>query len=77
MFFVIDEKNNQIELTDKGIEHLSDDKNTADFFVLPDLGAEIAKIDGKRAWTPLKSKLMKKRKLFSDFSVKEVNAYTP
>ena len=32
LFFVIDEKNNQIELTDKGIEHLSNDKNTADFF---------------------------------------------
>ena len=68
LFFVIDEKNNQIELTDKGIEHLSDDKNTADFFVLPDLGAEIAKIEGKGLDAKIEAN--EKEKLFSDFSAK-------
>ena len=74
LFFVIDEKNNQIELTDKGIEHLSDDKNTADFFVLPDLGAEIAKIEGKGLDAKIEAD--EKEKLFSDFSVKSERIHT-
>ena len=74
LFFVIDEKNNQIELTDKGIEHLSDDKNTADFFVLPDLGAEIAKIEGKGLDAKIEAD--EKEKLFSDFSAKSERIHT-
>ena len=74
LFFVIDEKNNQIELTDKGIEHLSDDKNTADFFVLPDLGAEIAKIEGKGLDAKIEAN--EKEKLFSDFSAKSERIHT-
>ena len=44
LLFVINEKNNQIELTDKGINEMSqgEDKN---FFVMPDIGAEIANIE--------------------------------
>ena len=43
LFFVIDEKNNTIELTDQGIDLVSgsEDRN---FFIMPDIGAEIAKI---------------------------------
>ena len=74
LFFVIDEKNNQIELTDKGIEHISDDKNAADFFVLPDLGAEIAKIEGKGLDAKIEAD--EKEKLFSDFSVKSERIHT-
>ena len=43
LFFVIDEKNNSIELTDKGIDLVSG-KDDRDFFVMPDIGAEIAKL---------------------------------
>ena len=74
LFFVIDEKNNQIELTDKGIEHLSDDKNTANFFVLPDIGAEIAKIEGKGLDAKIEAD--EKEKLFSDFSAKSERIHT-
>jgi len=45
LLFVIDEKNNQIELTDKGVEQLSKEGNDADFFVLPDLGSAILSIE--------------------------------
>ena len=45
LLFVIDEKNNQIELTDKGVEQLSKDGDDADFFVLPDLGSAILSIE--------------------------------
>ncbi len=44
LYYVIDEKNNQIELTDKGVEYLSG-KDDPDFFVMPEIGIEIAKIE--------------------------------
>ena len=46
LFFVIDEKNNTIELTAKGIDLISgnDDK---DFFIMPDIGASIAKLQAQ------------------------------
>ena len=43
LFFVIDEKNNTIELTDKGIDLVSG-KDDRGFFIMPDIGAEIAKL---------------------------------
>ena len=42
LHYVIDEKNNQIELTDKGIEFLSG-KDDPDFFIMPEIGMEISK----------------------------------
>ena len=42
LFFVIDEKNNQIELTDKGIDSLSTDNQDSNFFIMSDLSTEIA-----------------------------------
>ena len=44
LYFVIEEKNNQIELTDKGVEYISG-KDNPDFFILPEIGLEIAKIE--------------------------------
>lgn len=67
LLFVIDEKNNQIELTDKGVEYLSKDDDP-DFFVLPDLGGEISAIEQK-GLTP-EEEAAEKEVLFKDFSVK-------
>lgn len=44
LYFVIEEKNNQVELTDNGIQFLSGDTDS-EFFVLPDIGTEIAAIE--------------------------------
>jgi preprotein translocase subunit SecA len=44
LFFTIDEKNNQIELTDKGREAIAESGEEADLFVLPDLGSRFAEI---------------------------------
>ena len=44
LFFTIDEKNNSIQLTDKGIDLVSGDEER-DFFIMPDIGAEIAKLE--------------------------------
>ena len=74
LFFVIDEKNNQIELTDKGVEHLSDSNNAADFFVLPNLGAEIAKIESKKL--DIEQEAEEKESLFKDFSIKSERIHT-
>ena len=41
----VEEKNNQIDLTDKGIAHLSEKTNNDSFFVLPDIGVKIGEID--------------------------------
>ncbi len=46
LYFVIEEKNNQVELTDNGIKFLSGDTDSG-FFVLPDIGTEIAAIEKK------------------------------
>lgn len=73
LYFVIDEKNNQIELTDKGIDFLSDD-NDRSFFVLPDIGTEIAKIEESSAKPDEKNK--KKDDLFRDFNVKSERIHT-
>ena len=68
LFFTIDEKNNQIELTEKGIESLSGDTSDKNFFVLPDIGSEIAKIEAKELGP--KKEAEKKELLFKDFDVK-------
>ena len=73
LYFVIDEKNNSIELTDKGIEHLSGNKED-DFFVLPDIGIEIAKIEDEGLKPEEKAK--RKEVLYRDFSIKSERIHT-
>ncbi len=68
LYFVIDEKNNQIDLTEKGREELA--KGTGmekDFFVLPDLGYEISKFENDENLT-LEQKLRKKDELYKKYS---------
>ncbi|HBK72397.1 MAG TPA: preprotein translocase subunit SecA [Flavobacteriaceae bacterium] len=75
LYFVIDEKNNSIELTDKGIEHLSGNKEKGDdFFVLPDIGIEIARIEKDNNEPEEKAKA--KDELFRDFSIKSERIHT-
>ena len=67
LFFIIDEKNNTIELTTKGIDLISgsDDK---DFFIMPDIGAEIAKLQKEELNN--EQFLEKKDALVRDYSIK-------
>ncbi|WP_340074210.1 preprotein translocase subunit SecA [Leptobacterium sp. I13] len=73
LFFVIEEKNNQIELTDKGIEYLSGDTDP-DFFVMPDIGIEIAKIESQNY--PIEKEAEEKEALFKEFSIKSERIHT-
>jgi len=45
MYFVIDEQNNSVELTDKGIDYITGDTEDPHFFVLPDIAAQLAEIE--------------------------------
>lgn len=73
LWFVIDEKNNQIELTDRGIEYLSGDADP-EFFVMPDIGTEIAQIEKKGL--PVEEEAELKEVLFKDFSIKSERIHT-
>ena len=48
LYFVIDEKSNSIELTEKGLELMTSSTEEKDFFVLPDVGEKIAEIDNSK-----------------------------
>ncbi|MBQ2591219.1 MAG: preprotein translocase subunit SecA, partial [Paludibacteraceae bacterium] len=69
LYFVIDERNNTIELTDKGIDVLSKSKNDSQFFVLPDVGTEIAEIE-KNDSLSKEEKTSKKDELMQNYSSK-------
>jgi preprotein translocase subunit SecA len=73
LYFVIEEKNNQVELTDNGIQYLSQDTD-ASFFVLPDIGTEIAQIEKENLTTEAEAE--RKEELFKDFSIKSERIHT-
>ena len=73
LYFVIEEKNNQVELTDNGIQYLSQDTD-AQFFVLPDIGTEIAQIEKENLSTEEEAE--RKEELFKDFSIKSERIHT-
>ena len=68
LFFVIDEKNNQVELTEKGIELITTSGEDPHFFVMPDVGTEIAEIEKSHASS--EEKVSQKDSLMRDFSIK-------
>ncbi|WP_185878415.1 preprotein translocase subunit SecA [Blattabacterium cuenoti] len=74
LYFVIDEKNNTVELTDKGIEFLSKNVEDVGFFVLPDINVEITELEKENY---LKEKETKeKEKLLKNFTVKLQRIHT-
>lgn len=73
LYFTIDEKNNQIELTDRGIEYLSG-KDDPDFFVMPEIGMGISKIESK-GLSP-EQEAQEKEELFKEFSIKSERIHT-
>ena len=69
LYFVIDEKMNSVELTDKGIELITEASDDPKLFVLPDLGTEIAKIENDNQLKD-KEKAELKEKLMQEFAEK-------
>ncbi|MCB0401393.1 MAG: preprotein translocase subunit SecA [Flavobacteriales bacterium] len=74
LFFVIDERTNSVELTEKGIELITGSGDDPNFFVMPDIGTEVAKIEKSGASD--QDKLMAKERMIQDYSVKAERIHT-
>jgi preprotein translocase subunit SecA len=74
LFFIIEEKLNSVELTDKGIDLISEGMADSEFFVMPDMGAEMAELEN--AGHPHDTLLEKKDKLMQDYAVKSERVHT-
>jgi len=74
LYFIIDEKVNSIELTEIGLDLISDSVEDASFFVLPDVGSKIA--DLEKAGLNERDKLKKKDELLQDYAVKSERVHT-
>jgi preprotein translocase subunit SecA len=74
LYFVIDEKQNSIELTDKGIDLLTGKSDDPHFFVLPDIASQLAELDN----LPLsdEEKAAKKDELLQNYAIKSERVHT-
>ncbi len=74
LYFVIDEKLHSVDLTEKGIDELTKAYNDPTFFILPDVGSEIAELE--RSGLSNDEKVMKKSELLRNFSEKSERLHT-
>ncbi len=69
LFFTIDEKINSIDLTEKGIDLITGEGEDPNFFILPDIGGEIAKLEKDESLSE-SDKLQKKEEIIREYNVK-------
>ena len=74
LYFVIDEKNNSIELTDKGIDLLTGKTDDPTFFVLPDITTELSQLDNMQGTE--EERQAKKDEILANYSVKSERVHT-
>jgi preprotein translocase subunit SecA len=74
LYFHIDEKNKQVELTDKGLHYITRGGEDPNFFVLPDLSTALAEIE--KTETEAEAKLHRKEALLSDYAQKADRIHT-
>ncbi|WP_296119193.1 preprotein translocase subunit SecA [uncultured Porphyromonas sp.] len=74
LYFVVDEKNSQIELTDKGFDLLSQKNEDPSFFVLPDIAAQMSELENKEMSE--EEKAGTKDELLTNYSVKSERVHT-
>lgn len=75
LFFYIDEKNNSVELTDKGIQLITKTGEDPNFFILPDISVSLAEIENNTTISA-EEKLSKKEDLINEYSVKADRIHT-
>ena len=75
LYFVIDEKNKSIELTDKGIDVLTGTTEDQNFFVLPDVGSEIAEVENNKSLSA-EERQQKKDDIYTNYSIKSERLHT-
>lgn len=74
LYFIIEEKQNSVELTDKGIDLISKGFEDPEFFILPDMGAEMAELEN--SGLPKDQIIEKKDLLMQNYSVKSERVHT-
>ena len=74
LYFVIDEKNNSVDMTEKGIDLITTSGEDAHFFIIPNVGEQIADIE--KLNTTAEEKMRKKEILLQEFSVKSERIHT-
>ncbi len=74
LYFHIDEKNNQVELTDKGIQAITKAGEDPEFFVLPDIGVQLAEIE--KEVQDSEEKLQRKEGVLNDYTIKADRIHT-
>ncbi|WP_161890030.1 preprotein translocase subunit SecA [Pontibacter russatus] len=75
LYFTIDEKHNQIELTEKGIDLITGQGEDPNFYIMPDIGMEIANIENDKSLSH-EEQLHAKEKLITDFQEKSKRIHT-
>ena len=68
LYFAIDEKNNSVDLTEKGLALITGSGEDPNFFILPDIGTELAEIE-KQVMAP-EEKVQRKDALLQDYAIK-------
>ena len=74
LYFVIDEKNNSVELTDKAIDLLTGKTDDPTFFVLPDITSELSQLENMQGTE--EEKQARKDEILSNYSVKSERVHT-
>ncbi len=75
LLFTIDEKNNSVDLTDKGVDFITGESEDPNLFVLPDVGMHISEIEKDKTLSE-EEKLIRKDALMSDYSLKSQRIHT-
>ncbi|MDD2284634.1 MAG: preprotein translocase subunit SecA [Paludibacter sp.] len=75
LYFVIDEKNKGINLTDKGIDLITGNSEDPLFFVLPDVGSEIAELEKDKSLSP-SEKQSRKDEIHQNYAIKSERVHT-
>lgn len=75
LYFVIDEKNKSVEMTDKGIDLITGDSEDPHFFILPDVGSEIAELE-KNKELSLEERQSKKDEINQSYAIKSERVHT-
>ena len=74
LFFVIDEKNRTVELTDKGMEFLAQMGENPKFYQLPDIGSDLAELEHSNL--SAEEKAAKKEQIYNDFAIQSDRVHT-
>ena len=75
LYFVIDEKHNSVDLTDKGIELITGNASDQNLFVLPDIASELSMLENDETISA-EDKITKKEEMLTNFAIKSERVHT-